>query len=66
VHATLQHLAFVGPRPHFQIKAERSAMQGSEEPGVACYCDYSVSLMEGGKIAAEFKWRSTLHDNAVT
>ena len=65
VHATLQHLGFVGSRPHFEIKAERLAMQVSEEPGVAWYCDYAVSLMEGGKIAAEFKWRSRLHNDVA-
>ncbi len=66
VHATLQHLSFVGKRPHFEIKAERSAMQGSDEPGIAWYCDYSVGLMEGDKVAAEFKWRSKLHDDDAT
>jgi hypothetical protein len=66
VHATLQHLGFVGPRPHFEIKAERSAIQGSQEPGVAWYCDYSVSLLEGDKMAAEFRWRSRLHDDEAT
>jgi hypothetical protein len=66
VNATFQYLGFVGPRPHFEIKAERSAMQGSQEPGVAGYFDYSVSLIEGERTAAEFKWRSTLYGDEAT
>ena len=63
VHATLQHLGVVGGRPRFEIKAERSAAQSSEEPGVIAYFDYSVTLAEGEKTTAEFRWRETLHND---
>ncbi len=65
VHKVLQHLNFVGERPNFEIKAERSAMQGSDEPGIAFYCDYSVRVIEGNKVAAEYTWRSSIHDDSA-
>ncbi len=66
VHAALQHLGLVGARPRFDIRAERSGAQGSQEPGIIEYFDYSVTLTEGEKTAAEFKWRETLHSDEAT
>lgn len=63
VHATLQHLGIIGPRPHFEVKAERSAMQGSQEPDVTGSFDYSIRLVEGDKTAADVKWRVTIHSD---
>jgi hypothetical protein len=65
VHITLRHLGLVGERPRFEIKAERSAARESGERGVLCYFDYSVSLVESGKAAAEFRWRETVHTDAA-
>lgn len=66
VHAALQHLGIVGAKPRFEIKAERSAAQGSVEPGISLYFDYSVVVTEGGKTAAEFKWREKLHNDEAS
>lgn len=63
VHKALQHLNLAGDRPNLEIKAERSAVQGSEEPGIAFYWDYSIKVIDGENVAAEHKWRKSIRND---
>jgi hypothetical protein len=66
VQCALLQLRLVADRPRFEMNAERSAARNSQEPGTLCYVDYCVSLIEGGKTAAEVTWRQTIHTDAAS
>ncbi|SEN66699.1 hypothetical protein [Nitrosomonas marina] len=50
--------------PEFDITAERSALQGSDDSRIAYNCDYSVKVKEGKKVAAEWKWRRSAYNES--
>lgn len=66
VHSALQHLGVVGQRPRFEMNAERSGAQESQEPGFLFHFDYAVTLLENGKTAAKFTWRESVHNDETS
>jgi hypothetical protein len=65
VHKVLQSLVASGELPNFQVSAERTALQDSEEPGVLFHCDCRIMVKEGDKIAAEIKWRKQTYADSA-
>lgn len=51
----LQHLGFVGPRPQFEMSAERVPVE-PVDPKYLMSFNYSVTLKSEGKKVAEFTW----------
>ena len=66
IQVTLSHLGLVGARPHFNVKAERSAAQKSDEPGISWFHEYSIAVLEGEKRAGEITWRVKVHDDEAS
>ena len=56
----------MGARPHFNVKAERSAAQKSYEPGISWFHEYSIAVLGGGKRAGEINWRVKVHDDEAS
>ena len=56
----LQHLGFVGPRPQFEMSAERVPSE-PVDPKYLMSFNYSVTLESEGKKVAEFTWSTHLH-----
>ena len=56
----LQHLGFVGPRPQFELSAERVPAE-PVDPKYLMSFNYSVTLKSEGKKVAEFAWSKHLH-----
>jgi hypothetical protein len=63
VHSALERLGLVGPRPHFEISAEKSEAKSSSDPGISLHFDYAMTVVENGKIAGKITWRENLHDD---
>ncbi len=43
--------------------AERSAMQGSDDPNIAFTRRFSYGVKENGKLALEIAWNENTHNN---
>ena len=60
VQAALNHLGLVGARPSLKAEAERSAARESADPRIFWMHEYIVRILDGERLAAEFKWEESI------
>ena len=61
IEGELRNLGLVGPRPVYEFYAEKGAVEGSTEPGVAFSFSYSYGLKRDGRKIMEVSWIEKIH-----
>lgn len=61
IESALQALGIVGARPKLDYYGERSAMRGSDEPGVFAVQEFKIGVKANDRPGIEFSWVEKLH-----
>lgn len=61
IESTLHAFGIIGARPKLDYYGERSAMRGTDEPGILTVRDFKVGVKENDRPGIEFSWTEKLH-----